>query len=103
MIESPLVCIPDAIPREKRANHFALAKDLLVYRASVQEDLPDGYAIYFPSAAYDDVAQFVSNERKCCPAIQFEIEVSQEDAGIVLRMRGPEGAREFLKAELPLK
>jgi hypothetical protein len=65
MIESPLVCIPDAIPREKRADHFALAKDLFVHRASVQEDLPDGYAVHFPSASYDAVAQFVSNERKC--------------------------------------
>lgn len=103
MSESKFVCMPDAIPSALRAAHFALAEDLFRVRASLQEDLPDGFAVHFPASAYDDVVRFVGNERKCCPAISFEIAVAPEDGGVILKLQGPEGARAFLEAELPLK
>lgn len=100
---SEFVCIPDAIPHEERAGHFALAKELFERLAIAQDDLPHGYAVHFSAAVFDQVAKFVGNERRCCPAIRFEIDVSPAGERITLRMSGPEGAREFLKAELPLK
>jgi hypothetical protein len=102
MNNSELVCIPDAIPREERAAHFALAKELFQRLATAKEDLPDGYAVHFAPAAFEQLARLVGNERRCCPAIRFAIEVSPANEPIILRMTGPEGAREFLKAELPI-
>jgi hypothetical protein len=98
-----LVCIPEAIPREARAGDFALAKQLFEHLAIAQEELVDGYAVHFPSTAFDQLAKFVSNERRCCPAIRFELEVQPAGEPIILRMSGPKGARDFLKAELPIK
>ena len=103
MNKNELVCIPDAIPREERSGHFALAKELFERLAIAQKDLPDGYAVHFPSTSFQQLATFVNNERRCCPAIRFELDVSPDGEPIVLRMTGPEGAREFLKAELPIK
>ncbi|MDE2225780.1 MAG: hypothetical protein KGJ46_10960, partial [Xanthomonadaceae bacterium] len=88
---------------EQRAAHFSLAKELFQRLAITQEDLPDGYAIQFPASAYEDIVRFVGNERRCCPAIRFEIEVCPAEGPVTLQLKGPEGAREFLKAELPLK
>lgn len=103
MNKNELVCILDAIPPEERSAHFALAKELFQHLATAQKDLQDGYAVYFPSTSFEQLATFVNNERRCCPAIRFELDVRPAGGPIVLRMTGPEGARDFLKAELPLK
>jgi hypothetical protein len=61
----------------------------------------EGYAFRFSPDAFDALARFVANERKCCPFLHFEIAV--ESAGPVwLRLTGPSGTRAFLDAELPL-
>jgi hypothetical protein len=103
MNRNELVCIPEAIPRGERSGHFALAKELFERLAIAQEDLPQGYAVHFPSTAFQQLAAFVNNERRCCPAIRFELDVSPAGEPIILRMTGPEGAREFLKEELPIR
>lgn len=103
MAEHSLVCVPDAIPAEQRGAHFALVRELFGRLAVEQRDLPDGFAITFAPNVYDELVRFVRYERACCPAIRFEIDVGANAADIELRLRGPAGAREFLKAELPLR
>ena len=56
----------------------------------------------FPAAAYDEVVAFVGNERKCCPALTFELTIEPGAEAIQLRLTGPDGAREFIAAELPI-
>jgi hypothetical protein len=97
-----IACIPDAIPPEERAAHFALAKRLLTEIANQREQLPEGYAFRLPSEALRSVAQFVANERKCCPFIHFEISVAPNSGVLWLRMTGPAGTRAVLDAELNL-
>lgn len=97
------VCIPDAIPHDQRQAHFDLARRLFEDRSIAQDDILDGFVVHFQADAYEDLAQFVGNERRCCPAILFEIEVTPQGGPIALRMSGPEGAREFIRSELPLK
>lgn len=97
------VCIPSAIPAAERETHFALARDLFQRQSQAQEDLPDGYECRFAADAFGPLTRFVANERNCCPAIRFEIVVSAQGGPVSLRMTGPEGVREFLKAELPLR
>ncbi len=97
-----LACVPTAIPRTERAAHFALARELFAESAQERVDLPDGYAFRFRHDAFEAVARFVANERRCCPFMNFELTLGSESGPLWLRMTGPEGAREVLQAELGL-
>lgn len=98
----PIACVPSAIPREARAAHFSLARHLFTELAEAREPLTDGYAFRFPDHAMTSIAQFVDNERRCCPFMRFEISVLPDSGGVWLRMSGPEGTRSVLDAELGL-
>lgn len=97
-----LACVPGAIPIAERQAHFALARDLFHERAAERTALPNGYVIRFPPDALEAVARFVTNERKCCPFMSFEMTLAPESGPLWLRMTGPEGTRSVLDAELDL-
>ena len=98
-----VACVPGAIPKEERAAHFQLAKQLFMEVAEGREQLPDGYAFCFPADAIHEVARFVANERKCCPFMQFGMSISPNADSLWLHMTGPEGTRDVLDAELNLR
>jgi len=97
----PLACVPGAIPAEERPAHFALIERLFGTEMREREVVPDGYAFRFEPDAFGDLARFVSNERKCCPFLTFQLVVSAAEGPVWLRLTGAEGTREFLDAELP--
>lgn len=97
-----LACVPSAIPATERKAHFELARDLFTKRATERVPLPEGYAFRFDSGEFEDVTRFVTNERKCCPFLTFEVELAAQSGPLWLRMTGPEGTREVLDAELNL-
>jgi hypothetical protein len=99
---APLACVPAAIPATQRKAHFELARDLVTTRALERLSLPEGYGFRFDPSAFDDVARFVTNERKCCPFLTFEVQVAAQSGAVWLRMTGPAGTREVLDAELNL-
>lgn len=101
-ISQPIACIPGAIEPAQRSAHLALAKLLFAQLAQSREQLPDGYAFEFAPEALTDIAQFVANERKCCPFMQFDISIAPSGGSVWLRMTGPEGTRAVLDAELGL-
>ena len=102
-VEAVLIaCVPDAIPREQRAAHFALAKRLFTELAEARGAIPGGYVLTFRADALLLIARFVDNERRCCPFIQFEIAVSADAGPVFLRMNGPDGTRSLIEAELGL-
>jgi hypothetical protein len=95
-----LACVPAAIAPEERAAHFALVRQLFASLVQERAELPNGYAYRFASDAWQLVARFIANERKCCPFLTFELMVSADAGPVWLRMTGPEGTREVLEAEL---
>ena len=97
-----LACVPSAIPAAERKAHFELAKDLFIRRAIERVPLQEGYGFRFHSSAFEDVARFVTNERKCCPFLTFEVQLAAQSGSLWLRMTGPEGTRSVLDAELNL-
>jgi hypothetical protein len=99
---APLACIPSAIPVSERVTHFALARELFTRAARERVDLPTGFVFRFDADALESVARFVTNERKCCPFLDFEIALAAGGGALWLRMTGPEGTREILQAELDL-
>ena len=97
-----LACVPSAIPAAERAGHFAIARQLFTELAQERTELPDGYAIRFQPDAFEAVVRFVGNERKCCPFMNFELSIAGESGPLWLRMTGPTGTREVVRAELGL-
>ena len=95
-----LACVPSGIPTTERTAHFALVERLFCQEVQERQEIPGGYAFRFSAEAFDDVARFVSNERRCCPFLSFTIEVSPENGTLWLRLAGPEGTRAVLDKEL---
>jgi hypothetical protein len=102
MSDTPALCIPAAIPPAERPAHFALAMRLFLWQAQEHAKLKDGHAFRFPSDSLEAVARFITNERKCCPFIAFEVTLAPAAASFWLRMTGPEGTRQALDTVLNL-
>lgn len=99
----PLACVLDAIPAAERPAHVKLLARLFGAAVREQCDLPgtaDGYAYRFEAETFDDVARFITNERRCCPFLRFTVELSPDGGPLWVRLTGPAGTREFLDAEL---
>lgn len=99
---SPFACDMTAIPTANRAVHHRLIQRLMGEALAEFHQLPDGLAFRFPADQYDSVSAFVGRERLCCPFIRFVIEAEPGAGALWLRLTGPEGAKEFLLAELGL-
>ena len=65
-------------------------------------ELPDGYELRFPGSAEwaAKLTEFIANERACCSFLAFELVFQPNQDPIWLRLRGPEGAKEFMKGML---
>jgi hypothetical protein len=62
-------------------------------------ELEDGYAFRFPGDTIwaARLLQFVTSERECCPFFTFELVFEPGQGPIWLRLRGPEGVKEFIR------
>jgi hypothetical protein len=67
-------------------------------------DLPDGYGLAFPGEAewLARLSAFVAFERECCPFFTFELVCEPNHGPIWLNLRGSEGVKALVAAELPL-
>ena len=97
--ESVIACRLDAIPSE-RAAHVSLAALLFRQLKPDRQELSDGYEFRFAGSRIEEVARFIANERHCCPFVTFELISSAGSDHILLRMTGPPGTREILRAAL---
>ena len=55
----------------------------------------------FPNEAefISRIAEFISNERLCCPFLRFTLNVNSNQGPVSLSLTGPHGTQEFLRAE----
>ena len=97
--ETVFACNPSALSKEQRLRYSVLTKQLFSTKQEIKE-LPDVSAISFSAnpQTIKDAAEFITYERLCCPFLNFEVAVEGEN--LSLRLKGAEGVREFLKAEL---
>lgn len=65
-------------------------------------ELEDGYAFEFPGSRdqVEALARFITTERDCCPFFTFELVFEPDRGPVRLRMRGPRGAREFIRENM---
>jgi hypothetical protein len=89
-----------AIPAAERSAHHAVTRHVIA-AATIQES-PNGFVFELPADEYDAVARFVAKERLCCPFLTFVVTARAEQPQVELRITGPTGAKEFIRAELRL-
>ena len=85
---------------EARRRDDALAE----FTAHVREvnELADGYQLRFTGSpeVVAKLTQFITDERACCSFLALELVFEPNQGPIWLRLRGPEGAKEFMKGML---
>jgi hypothetical protein len=100
-IEVPVACNWSALTGLQQERQRALYRQL---RADVEEvrELADGYA--FRHSPDRDVllavAEFVANERLCCPFFEFGLAVERAGGPVWLHMTGAGEAKRILEAAL---
>jgi hypothetical protein len=97
-----LACDLFALDAAQRARHSLLLRELANAVTSVEE-LPDGLAVRFPSKPYVflRLAEWLDLERACCPFLRIGLLFENRTPTLRLDLRGPEGVKDFLRAELP--
>src|SRR5258706_16291545 len=98
----PNVCNMVVFTAIERENHIQTKTQLF---QSVQDiyEIENGYEFTFSnpdgSAILTRMAEFISNERLCCPFLKFMVTIETDPQPISLILTGPEGTQEFLRAE----
>lgn len=96
----PIGCRPGALDKKQRERHEVLLRTLREKVEATQE-LDDGVALRLPADAqlFQQVAEWVTLERRCCPFLDFTLEWTFDDKFWV-RLTGDAAVKEFLKAEV---
>ena len=97
---SPILIACRLTDEETRHRREELSRELFSGRESTRE-LDDGYEFVFPGGTswVENLVSFVVSERECCPFFTFEMIFEPGGGPVSLRVRGPEGAREFMREE----
>jgi hypothetical protein len=84
----------------QRDSHIQKTNELIQSVRSVQE-VENGYEFTFPneSELIIKLAEFISNERLCCPFLKFSLNILSNSEPVSLILTGPIGTQEFLRAE----
>ena len=93
-------CRIDTLDRHQRLRQQELLA-LMRRSAKSQDELTDGYAFRLPAdpVLFQQAAEWVSLERRCCPFVQFALEWNEDDS-VWVRFTGAPGVKEFLAAAI---
>ena len=98
--DTPLVCNMGVFTSAQREAHIRATTELIQAVQSVRE-VGNGYEFRFPNETdlISKIAEFISNERLCCPFLKFKLNVFSNHEPVSLSLTGPIGTQEFLRAE----
>lgn len=98
--ETPLACNMNVFTPTQREAHIQNTTRLIQAAQKVWE-IGDGYAFTFPNDTQfiSSIAEFISNERLCCPFLEFTLKVVSNHEPVSLSLTGPTGTQDFLRAE----
>ena len=97
--ELPIAC---NLSEEKQISRQIELEEVFKGVQQVNE-LTDGYEFSFPESEEwtARLVEFISTERKCCPFFTFELAFEPNQGPILLRLRGGDGVKEFIKGMIP--
>jgi hypothetical protein len=96
----PLLYNMDVFTSDQREFHIQTTTELVQAVQKVQE-VENGYEFTFPNETQliSRIAEFISNERLCCPFLKFTLTIISNREPVSLSLTGPLGTQEFLRAE----
>lgn len=96
-----LACKAGALTPAQRTRHGALTQRLL--KSAKRQDLADGYVFTISPehVSIPDLAEWVADEARCCPAVDFHLTLPA-NGPLTLRLDGGADVKAFLAAELGL-
>ena len=96
-----LACNMKALTTEQRERHEAVTKRLL--QQATRKEVADGYLLTIDRAQISaaELAEWVADESRCCPAVDFHVELPALGS-LTLRMDGGTDVKQFIAAELGL-
>lgn len=96
-----LACNMNTLTKEQRTRHEAVTKRLL--QNAARKDLADGYLLTINRAhiSVAELAEWVADESRCCPAVDFHVELPAFGP-LSLRLDGGAEVKAFIAAELGL-
>jgi hypothetical protein len=70
--------------------------------AQARNELSGGYAFQFEASTerLHQLAELIDAERQCCPFLTFVLQVPAQKNALILEIKGPEGAKRLIRAEL---
>jgi hypothetical protein len=101
IFETPIACRLDAIPASSRRRYDELRR-MLAAAAIGKCELANGIEVQISTdrMALAHLAEWISLERKCCPFLDFRIDVAPESGPVWLSLTGRAGVKEFLAHSL---
>lgn len=96
----PIACDMSALAPALREQHEWITRSLFAAVEEVQE-LSDGYAFRLPSEneILQNAAQWIANERLCCPFFTFALRLEPQGAALWLSLTGSEDVKAFIPME----
>jgi hypothetical protein len=91
-------CLSNAELRQRVATLLARFESAVI----ATEELPDGYVFRMPGDQkwMEPVWEAIAAERECCPFLTFELTAQPNMGPVSVRVTGPAGTKDFLKAIL---
>jgi hypothetical protein len=100
--KNPLICNMSVFTPVERENHIRTTAQLFQTVLDIHE-VGDGYEFIFPNSNglenLTRFAEFIFNEGRCCPFLEFTLRIAPNDGSTSLLLTGPEGTQEFLHEE----
>ena len=100
-LDIPITCtLSEADLAQRRENVMAM----LFQQAEAHQELEDGYRFRFPGTDEwsDQLLDFIKFERRCCAFFTFELSFEPNKGSIWLALRGGNGVKAFIQAELEI-
>jgi hypothetical protein len=96
-----LACNLSALTKEQRERHTAVTRHLLEH--ANRRDLAEGYEFTIDRERISpaELAEWVADESRCCPAVDFHVELPAFGP-LTLRLDGGADVKAFIAAELGL-
>ncbi|MEP6904149.1 MAG: hypothetical protein ABJA66_20695 [Actinomycetota bacterium] len=92
----PIACyLTDKELQVRRKNYFDKAAESLIDSAELQ----NGFVFRFPlkETMLQNLAGIIDLERKCCPFLNFRLDVEAGKDFVLLELTGAEGTKEIIK------
>lgn len=93
-----ITCDTSALDEAERERHEEVSRTLLTSVADVRET-PNGYALVLPpdDGTVREAGAFISRERRCCPFLEFTLEVGTDENPVLLTLSGGDGVKPYLE------